>query len=60
MSELYSPVSGEVTEVNGGLADAPESVNADPHATWMIAIRLSNPDEVAGLLDSTQYAELAR
>ena len=60
VSELYSPVSGEVIEVNTGLADAPEKVNSAPHDTWMIAIKLSNPDEANALLDAGQYAELAK
>ena len=60
VSELYAPVSGEVVEVNGGLTQRPESVNADPHATWMIAIKLSNPGEAAELLDAAAYGELTK
>jgi glycine cleavage system H protein len=60
VSELYSPVSGEVIEVNTNLVTRPEIVNADPHGSWMIVIRLSNPGEVAGLLSAEQYAELAK
>ncbi|MQA28970.1 MAG: glycine cleavage system protein GcvH [Luteitalea sp.] len=60
VSELYAPVSGEVVEVNGGLKDKPEAVNADPHATWMVSIRLSDPDEAGSLLDATQYADLVK
>jgi glycine cleavage system H protein len=55
VSELYSPVAGEVAEVNGALKDKPELVNTDPHGTWMITIKLANPSEVGALLDAAQY-----
>ena len=43
VSDIYSPVSGEVTEVNALLADSPEKLNEDPHgAAWLVKIRLSN------------------
>jgi glycine cleavage system H protein len=60
VSELYSPVSGEVLEANGALKDKPETLNADPHGTWMIVVKLSNPAETAGLLDASQYADLVK
>ena len=56
VSDIYSPVSGEVIEVNTGLADAPESLNTDPHgAAWLVKIRLSTPDEVKDLLPAVDY-----
>ena len=55
VSELFAPVSGEVTEVNDALKDHPEAVNKDPHATWMIKVRVSGAGDTAGLLDSAQY-----
>ncbi len=58
VSDLFCPVSGEVVEVNAALSDAPESVNQHAHDAWMIAIKLSNPDELAGLLDADAYSEL--
>ena len=58
VSELYAPVSGEVVEVNTGLKDKPETVNADPHGSWMIAVRLTNPSESGALLDANQYQAL--
>ena len=59
VSELYAPVSGEVTAVNDGLSGSPESVNKDPHgAAWIIKVRPSNPGELASLLDSGAYAAL--
>jgi glycine cleavage system H protein len=60
VSELYSPVTGEVVEVNGGLKDKPETVNKDPHGSWMIAIKLTNPAEAGALLDATQYQDLIK
>jgi glycine cleavage system H protein len=58
VSELYAPVSGEVVEVNAALKDKPEAVNSDPHGSWMIAVRLTNPSESGQLLDANQYQAL--
>jgi glycine cleavage system H protein len=58
VSELFAPATGEVVEANSQLRDHPEAVNANPHATWMIKIRLSNPSEANALLDSSQYQAL--
>src|SRR5579863_3426524 len=56
VSDIYSPVSGEVTEINSSLGDAPETINKDPHgAAWLIKVKLSNPAEVAGLMDAAAY-----
>jgi glycine cleavage system H protein len=60
VSELYSPVSGEVVEVNLALKEKPEMVNTDPYASWMIVLRLTNPGETAPLLDAAQYTELLK
>jgi len=60
VSELYSPVSGEVAEVNTALKDKPEMTNKDPHATWMVVLKLTNPGEVGALLDATQYQALIK
>ena len=60
VSELFSPVSGEVVDVNTDLRDHPEAVNKDPHSTWMIKLRPSNGDEIRALLDSTQYQALLK
>jgi glycine cleavage system H protein len=60
VSELYAPVSGEVVEVNGSLKDKPEAVNKKPYDTWMIAVKLSSPDEGAALLDASQYSDLVK
>jgi glycine cleavage system H protein len=60
VSELFSPMAGEVTAVNGDLSARPEAVNADPHGTWMIALKLADPGDTAGLLDSGAYGELVK
>jgi len=60
VSELYSPVSGEVVDVNAALKDKPETVNANPHGAWMIVVKLTNPGEASGLLDASQYQDLVK
>ena len=60
VSELYSPVSGEVVDVNSALKTKPETVNTDPHGSWLIVIKLANAAEPAALLDATQYADLVK
>jgi glycine cleavage system H protein len=55
VSELFSPVSGEVLAVNTDLADHPEVVNKDPHGSWMIQVKLSAPSELDSLLDAEAY-----
>ena len=58
VSELFAPMTGQVVEVNEALTQHPEVVNTDPHATWMIKVRVSNPEEAAALLDSSTYQAL--
>ena len=58
VSELYSPVAGEVVEVNTALKDKPEAVNKDPHGSWMIVIKLANPGDSGGLVDAAAYEKL--
>jgi glycine cleavage system H protein len=56
VSEIYSPVSGEVTEVNGTLHDTPEKINSDPHGeAWLVKVRLSNAVELKALMDAPAY-----
>jgi glycine cleavage system H protein len=58
VSDIYSPVTGEVVESNALLADAPEKLNEDPHgAAWLVKIKLANPEEVSDLLTAAQYQE---
>jgi glycine cleavage system H protein len=59
VSDLFSPVSGEVTSGNDALAAAPELVNSDPFGEgWMIRLKLGDPTEVDGLLDAAAYDAL--
>jgi glycine cleavage system H protein len=60
VSELFSPVAGEVTEVNSALAERPETVNSDPHGAWMIALRVTDPAGQNDLLDAAQYGQLTQ
>ena len=60
VSELYAPVSGTVVEVNTALKEKPEAVNSDPHASWMVILKLSDPAETGSLLDVTQYSDLVK
>jgi glycine cleavage system H protein len=56
VSDLYSPVSGEVIEINDALATAPEKLNESPHGDgWLVKVRLSAPSEIPGLLSAADY-----
>jgi glycine cleavage system H protein len=56
VSDIYSPVSGEITEINLALAEKPEALNADPHgAAWLVKMKLSAPGEMAGLMSAADY-----
>ena len=61
VSELYCPVSGEVTEVNESLQDEPEKVNTDPYgAGWMIKLRLNDRGEVDKLMNAAEYEDYTK
>jgi glycine cleavage system H protein len=56
VSELFSPVSGEVVEINGALQNKPETINTDPHgAGWMIVLKLKDAAELQPLMDAARY-----
>ena len=56
VSDIYSPVTGEIIEINEGLATAPEKLNSDPHsAAWLIKVRMSNAEEIKHLMSSADY-----
>ena len=56
VSEIFSPVTGEVSEANPLLTDAPEKINQDPHkSAWLIKVKLADPKEVSALMDVTAY-----
>lgn len=61
VSEIFSPVSGEVVEVNESLTDAPETVNEDPYGDgWMIRLQLENPGELDNLMSADDYKEFLK
>ncbi|MFV2006507.1 MAG: glycine cleavage system protein GcvH [Longimicrobiales bacterium] len=58
VSDLFSPLTGEVVEVNAALQDDPSVVNSDPYgAGWMVKIRISDESELEGLMDAAAYQE---
>ena len=59
VSDVYAPLSGEVTEVNATLAENPEEINQDPYGDgWMVKVKLSDPSEADGLMDAAAYRKL--
>ena len=56
-SDLISPVTGKVVEVNAELEDAPEKVNEDAFANWIIKVEMSDPSELDALMDAAAYKE---
>lgn len=58
VSEIFTPVAGEIVEVNDALNDNPEAVNSDPYGeAWMIKIKMDNPGEADALLSAEEYEE---
>ena len=56
VSEIFSPVSGEISETNPLLSDAPEKINSDPHvAAWLVKVKLDDPKEAQALMDAAAY-----
>ena len=56
VSDVFAPLSGEVTAVNDALADKPETINEDPYGEgWLVKVKLSDPSEVDALMDSAEY-----
>jgi len=61
VSEIFSPITGAVVDVNGSLNDAPEKVNKDPYGDgWMIKVRMSSPGEVDSLLSAAEYEDFTK
>jgi glycine cleavage system H protein len=60
VSELFSPVAGEVVAINDSLGAHPEAVNGQPHETWMIKIKIADPGELDKLMTSTAYDALVQ
>ncbi|OPY56317.1 MAG: Glycine cleavage system H protein [Pelotomaculum sp. PtaU1.Bin035] len=59
-SDVYSPVSGKITEVNEQLAASPELVNSDPYGSWFVVVELSDPGEFDSLLSAEEYGKLCK
>lgn len=57
-SDLISPISGEVVEINEALEDEPELVNKDAYANWIMKVKVSDPSEIDSLLDAAAYAKV--
>lgn len=55
VSEIYAPVSGKVVALNEELTTAPEKINSDAHAAWMVRVELNDPKETGGLLSAADY-----
>ena len=56
VSDIFSPVTGEVTEINPAVSDAPELINKSPHGdAWLIKLRLTDPKELEGLMKAAEY-----
>jgi glycine cleavage system H protein len=60
VSDLYSPVTGTVVEVNQELATAPEKINTDAHAAWILKVELTDPSEVDQLLSAEDYEKFVK
>ncbi len=60
VSDLYSPVTGTVLEVNEELATAPEKINTDAHGTWMLKVKIGDPSEVNQLLTAADYEKFVK
>lgn len=59
VSDIFAPVSGEITEINPALKDSPELVNKEPYSGgWMVKIKIENKSDLAGLLDAAKYQEM--
>ena len=55
VSEIFAPISGTIAEVNAELATAPEKVNADANAAWLVKVKIKDPAQLAGLLSAADY-----
>jgi len=60
VSEIFSPISGSVLEINKELENAPELVNNDPYGSWIVVAQLDNPGELNSLMNDDQYKEFCK
>jgi len=59
VSEIYSPVAGEVVKVNTALEDSPQLINQSPYGEgWLAVVKMSDPNEIKGLLDAASYKKI--
>jgi len=58
-ADIYSPLSGEVIAANSALETAPQNINEEPYSAWLFKLKLSDPGELAGLLDAAAYDNVA-
>ena len=59
VADIHAPASGVVLEVNPALADTPEAVNADPYGAWLFRMKITDPSELATLLNAAAYEKVA-
>lgn len=57
VSDLYTPISGTVTEKNSTIEDTPESINEDPYSSWLIKVKISDKSQLDSLMDSKAYEQ---
>jgi glycine cleavage system H protein len=60
VSDLYSPVTGTVLEINEALVTTPESINTDAHTAWILKVELSDPSELGQLLEAADYEKFVK
>ena len=60
VSDLFSPITGTVIDVNEELVTAPEKINADAHAAWILKVEIADPSEVGQLLDAADYEKFVK
>jgi glycine cleavage system H protein len=57
VSDLYSPISGEVLEVNSAIGDTPEKINENPYESWLVKMKITNTSEISELMEASAYSE---
>jgi glycine cleavage system H protein len=59
VSDVFAPLSGEITQANGAVAESPETINADPYGDgWLVKVKLSDPSETEKLMDAEAYRKM--
>lgn len=60
VSDVYTPIGGKILEINEEIIDAPEKINEDPYASWMIKLEITNKEEIESLFTKEQYEEMIK